>query len=358
MLEGVKILEFAQYYPGPYASLRLQDWGAQVIKIEPPAGDNSRYHEKVGDDEGIAYQVLNRGKPSVVLNLKDEGDLQRARELAQWADVLVEGFRPGVMDRLGLGYEAVKRLNPGIVYCSITGYGQTGSLHTKSGHDLNYLALGGMLSHLTDAQGRPVLPEVALVDTVSGLTASEAMLAGLVKRSLDPNGEGCYLDISMTESIAVLQSLVLAQQERWDKADCNPRNVSYNIYETADGRFVTIAAMEPKFWLNFCRAVERMDLAEAHMSPAEESNPAFGEMVALFKSRSFEEWLDFFYREDCCFAPVLTAREAAEFPLFTERRIVERRWGLTHMKTHYLGEVDLPEYSVPIARLGQNDLQV
>lgn len=356
MLEGVNVVDFAQYYPGPYATLRLQDWGARVVKVEPPGGDPSRQHRRIGGAEGIAYQVLNRGKQSVELNLKDGADLDRARALVKRADVLVEGFRPGVMERLGLGYQAARELNPGIVYCSITGYGQSGSLRGKSGHDLNYLALSGLLSALAGEDGRPVLPQVALVDAVSGVAASEAVLAGLVKRSLDPTGEGCYLDVSMTEAVGVLQSLVLAERERFDEAP-SPRCVSYNIYETQDGRYVTIAAMEPKFWENFCRAVGRPRLIAAHQSPAEEGNPAYRDMVELFKEHPFADWMEFFYREDCCFGPVLNASEVAGFPLFAERRMVERRWGLAHMKTHYLGDAELPAYPVPIARLGQNSVQ-
>lgn len=358
LLTGIKVVDFSGYYPGPYATLRLQEWGATVIKVEPPAGDYARVFRRPAPDvEGNVFQSWNRGKECVVFNLKDPDDLAKCQDLVKDADVIVEGFRPGVMGRLGLGYEDVKAVNPGVVYVSISGYGATGSLASKSGHDLNYLALAGVLSQLRGNDGVPIFPNVLFCDTTTGIVASEAILAGLVKRSLDPNHEGCYFDISMTEAVLGLMQNALGENVLGNMPRYSLRCVNFNVYETSDGRFVTLAAMEPKFWKAFCDAVDRPDLIKAFETPTTEDNPFYRRMVALFKGRTFDEWVQFFYDEDCCFAPVLDADEIEEFPLFAERSMIESRDGFTFVKPHYEGDgVPLRDYENFMPKLGQNTL--
>lgn len=358
LLEGLKVVDFSGYYPGPSCTLRLQEWGATVIKVESPKGDYARVFRRPDKDtEGNIFQCWNRGKQSVVFNLKDEGQNAKCRELVKDADAIIEGFRPGVMHRLGLGYEDVKEKNPGIVYVSISGYGATGSLMSKSGHDLNYLALAGILGLLRDDDGKPIFPDILICDTVSGIVASEAVLAGLVHRANDPKHEGAYFDISMTEAVLGLIQPGLGEVAFGRPGRYTLRCVNFNVYETSDGRYVTIAAMEPKFWKAFCDAVERPDLYRAFETPVEASNPFYRKVVALFKAHDFEYWTDFFYKEDCCFAPVLDLDEVEDFPLFKDRSMIESKYGFTFVKPHYDGDgVPLPDYDIPMPKLGENKL--
>jgi crotonobetainyl-CoA:carnitine CoA-transferase CaiB-like acyl-CoA transferase len=354
LLESVTVVDFSQYFPGPYATLRLADWGARVVKVEPPAGDPSRRHSSVDGGDGTAFRALNRGKPSVCLDLKDGDDRRRALDLVATADVLVEGFRPGTMSRLGLGYDVVSAANPGIVYCSVTGYGQDTSIARLSGHDLNYLALSGVASQLTDEHGRPVLPKVALVDTVAGIAASEAILAGLVQRGR--TGRGTYLDVSMTEAVQALLVLHVTEFSAHGHGVSEEPVVSYHVYETSDGRYVTLAAMEDKFWAAFCEGVGRPDLLGAKGAPAVPGNPAYEAMVALVASRTFAQWVEFFRGHDCCFAPVLGLGELAGFPPVAERGLVGSRSGLDYLATHFLDRADFLGPGKTTYALGENDL--
>lgn len=356
LLNGIKIVDFSGYYPGPYATLRLQEWGAQVVKVEPPAGDYARVFRRPSKDvEGNIFQSWNRGKDCVVFNLKDPDDLAKCKDLVKDADVIVEGFRPGVMGRLGLGYDDVRAVNPGIVYVSISGYGATGSLASKSGHDLNYLALAGVLGLLRDDAGKPIFPDVLFCDTISGIVASEAILAGLVKRGI--SGEGQYFDISMTEAVLGLIQPGLGEAALGNVPRYTLRTVNFNVYETSDGRYVTLAAMEPKFWKAFCNAVDRPDLLPALDTPPTNDNPYYRRVVSLFKSRTFNEWLQFFYDEDCTFAPVLDLDEVEDFPLFKERGMIQSKDGFTFVKPHYEGDgKPLREYETFMPKLGENKL--
>lgn len=358
LLKGIKIVDFSGYYPGPSATLRLQEWGASVVKIEPPAGDYARVFRRPDKEtEGNIFQCWNRGKQCVTFDLKNADDLARCKQLVAEADVVVEGFRPGVMGRFGLGYEDVKAVNKGVVYVSISGYGATGSLSSKSGHDLNYLALAGVLGLLRGNDGAPIFPDVLFCDTVTGIVASEAILAGLVGRSLNPEGEGAYFDISMTEAVLGLVQPGLGENALGNPPRYTLRCVNFNVYETADGRYVTLAAMEPKFWKAFCDAVDRPDLIKAFETPVTQDNPFYRRVVALFKSRTFEEWTQFFYDADCCFAPVLDVDELEEFPLFAERSMIESRDGFTFVKPHYEGDgVPLRDYEIFMPKMGENSL--
>jgi len=349
LLEGIKVVDFTRYFPGPFATLRLEEWGAEVIKVEDPNGDPSRVM-------GTLYRAMNRGKQSVCADLKDAAQREIVLDLMKSADIVVEGFRPGVADRLGIGYEAARAMNPEVVYCSISGYGQKTSLARLSGHDLNYMALAGMLAQFSDASGRPIKPKIALADAVSGIVASEAILAGLVRKSR--TGEGAYLDISITEAVSLLLGLHVAELSESGVEMGDQGVISYNIYESKDGRFVTLGAMEEKFWVNFCTAVARPDLIPAKDTPDVAENSYFGEMVDLMKSRTFSEWTDFFLTVDCCFAPVFNVGELAGLPWVKERGLIEHKWGLDHMATHYPNGDGFLDYAIAYAELGENALQL
>ncbi len=312
LLTGVKVVDFTPLLPGPYASLRLADLGAEVVKVEPPGGDLARHMGLHSGGAGVVFLANNRNKTSVVLDLKTASGQSEAMALVETADVVLEGFRPGVADRLGIGYEAVHRVNPRIVYCSLTGYGQTSPLADMAGHDLNYMATSGMLAQFRDADGQPVVPKVQLADLLGGVVASEAILAALLHR--ERTGEGQHLDVAMTDALMgllTMHALVDAVNGYpWGVQDLGGGLVCYNLYRTLDGRMVSLGALEPKFWQAFCAGVERPDWVQAQFTPASLENPVFREVTDLFAQRSLAEWTQFGQHVDCCLQPVLEVNEA------------------------------------------------
>lgn len=307
MLEGIRVVDFTRYLPGPYATLRLADMGAEVIKVESPGtGDPARV---MGD--GFVYRANNHKKKSVTINLKSTKGQALAVQLACQADVVVEGFRPGVADALGIGYEELQKVRPEIIYCSISGYGQTGPLSKLGGHDLNYMALSGVLSQLTDQEGSPSQPGIQLADMLGGIVASEAILAALINKPR--TGKGKFLDISLTGALTGLMNLhQLIHKEIGDEnglPELRGTLISYRLYETQDGRYISLCALERKFWENFCLAVGQEKWIDDHLSQAAEENQTFREVKALFKSRTFAQWSRFSCETDCCLAPVLGTGE-------------------------------------------------
>jgi crotonobetainyl-CoA:carnitine CoA-transferase CaiB-like acyl-CoA transferase len=352
LLDGIKVIDFSQY-AGPWATLRLQDWGAEVIKIESPTGDMSRHQEPVRDGFSLAFKVLNRGKSSICVDLKNEGVRQQVYELVKTADVVVEANRPGVTKRLGIDYETLSALNPAIVYCSFSGFGQDSVCSSKSGHDLNYMALSGMLAQFRDAGGRPVKPKVALADFVAGVTASESILAGLVQSQR--TGKGCYLDISMTESVATLLGLLIADYSENGTVSGVPDEICYNIYETRDGRYVTVAALEDKFWMAFCEGIGHPELIPEKAASVTNNSSAYQKLAAIIKDQDFVYWQEFFVNNDCCFAPVLGIEDLIDHPLLRTRGLLKDSWGLTNVSTHFLDREDFASYERPFAKLGEDN---
>lgn len=334
LLEGVKIVDLTRYFPGPFATLRLSDWGAEVVKVEAPEGEPGRCINRYEDAEGSVFRSVNRGKRGIFANLKDEVDRRVVLDEIASADALIEGFRPGVAARLGLGYDAVLAVKPDIVYCSLTGYGQSGPYANLSGHDLNYMALSGCLDQLLDGDGRPIKPAIAFADLIGGIAASEALLAGIVRR--DKTGEPCYIDVSLTEAVLSIMGL---HATHWSLGQGlhgqMDGTISYAIYETSDGRHVTLAAMEDKFWKNFCDGVGAPDLYEGKNTIPGADNPYYVRICAIFREHDFDHWMRFFKENDCCFAPVLNIGEALEVESFRERGLVEQNWGATYIATHY-----------------------
>jgi len=319
MLDGIKIVDFTNYIPGPFATLRLGELGAEVVKIEAPEGDPAR-----NTGEGYVFNAHNRGKKSIVINLKQAEGKLLALDLLARADVVVESFRPGVMDKLGLGYEAVKKVNSGIVYCSVTGYGMDGEMSSLGSHDLNYMSLSGALAQMKDDKGRPVHPTHTFSDYIGGMAASERILAALVARG--KTSEGSYHCISIADSMASLMANhVLIEKETGYPNGVSVLNgtvIGYGLYETKDGRYVSLGALEPKFWHNFCQGVGREDWLSAHYSRPENTNPVYRELVDLIKSKSLSQRADFGMKIDCCLTPVLEAGELAHYPYWREKNFV------------------------------------
>lgn len=331
MLSGLRVLDFSQYLPGPYASLRLAEMGAEVTKIERPPGDPARFLS-----EGVVFRANNRNKKSLLLQLNDKNDHERVRQLIEKTDVIIESFRPGVMKKFGLDYDAVKVLNPSIIYCSLTGYGNDSPLAQLGSHDLNYMALSGVLSQLSDSNGKPVHPTMTISDLVGGIAASEAILAAYIHQL--KTGEGAYIDVALLDMVIGLQTThLLYEQEGLSKKgipEINGSNISYHLYETKDGRFVSIAALEPKFWQAFCEWANKQEWLDAHLSPANEDNPVYKEIQECFKSYLLKEWLEIAMKVDACLAPVLSIEELQHHPHMKKRGIIfDAEWGDRQVRT-------------------------
>ncbi|WP_102275113.1 CaiB/BaiF CoA transferase family protein [Cytobacillus massiliigabonensis] len=337
MLEGVRIIDFSNYLPGPFATMRLAELGAEVIKVEAIDGDPARRLGIKKNDTGIVFLANNRKKKSITLNLKEEAGKEQALQLIKTADALLESFRPGVMRKLGLDYKSVINHKEDIVYCSLTGYGEYGSFSHLGSHDLNYMGVSGVLSQLKDENGKPVHPSIQIADYIGGMAASERILAGIVSKPLTVRGS--YHNISIAETVAsIMGNHLLIQQETGDKTgigELNGNLISYAIYETKDNRYVTLGALEPKFWLNFCHALGRDEWIKAHFSKAETNNPIYTQVRELFQSKNLAEWLEFGEKVDCCLAPVLEPNELYSFPPFQEKEIVYKdNFGSLSVKMH------------------------
>ncbi|WP_040206143.1 CaiB/BaiF CoA transferase family protein [Neobacillus jeddahensis] len=337
MLTGIRIIDFTNYLPGPFATLRLAELGAEIIKVEPPEGDPARNTVLSQQGMGLVFLANNRQKKSITLNLKEKTGVETALKLIANADVVVESFRPGVMEKLGLGYETVKKVKPEMVYCSISGYGQKGLLSKLGNHDLNYMALSGVLAQFKDQQGRPVHPSITIADYLGGFAANERILAGLVSKML--TGKGSYHSISITDQlVSLLGNHVMVEKETGEATGINVLNgsvISYALYETLDGRYMSIGALELKFWANFCVTNGREDWVRAQFTQTNQSNLVYQEITALFKSKTFYEWIEFAQRVDCCLAPVLEIGELSENPYFKEKELIfASAWGDYQVKMH------------------------
>jgi len=336
-LAGVRILDLSRLLPGPFCTMLLADFGADVIKGEEPhRGDYIReWYPRIGRNSGF-HVVLNRNKRSLTLNLKSGAGREIFRQLARQADVVLEGFRPGVMARLGLDYESLRALNPRLIYGALSGYGESGPRCQRAGHDINYLALGGVLSY-GGRDGRPTLPGVQIADLGGGalLAAFSIALALLVR---ERQGAGQYLDIAMLDGSFLWNCL------RWGKylADgeiprpgddlLNHGFACYNLYETRDGRYMSLGAIEPQFWKAFCAAAAQPEWARSnYLEPGPHQGPLIEAVAALFKQRTQAEWVAHFAQSDCCCEPVLNLEEASRDSQILARQLVvdlmHQSWG-------------------------------
>lgn len=328
-LEGVRVLDFSALLPGPMATLILAEAGAEVIKVERPGrGDEMRsYVPKFGEDS-VNFALLNRGKRSIAIDLKEEGAIDRLRGLIQSADIVVEQFRPGVMDRLGLGYEALSTINPRIIYCAITGYGQSGPMADVAAHDLNYVAQTGLLGLSAGSDGAPVLPP-ALIADIAGGTYPAVVNILLALRQRDRTGRGCKLDIAMADNLFpfLYWAIGNGQLGQWPKpgeelvTGGTPR---YQIYRTSDNRFIAAAPLEDKFWTNFIEAIGApRELLDDSQSPAEVKS----RIQQVLGGQTAEHWSRRFDGKDVCCAVVASVQEAMASPHFRSRGLFSRTLG-------------------------------
>lgn len=320
-LSNIVILDLTRLYPGGYSSLMLADLGARVIKVEEPGtGDYFRHFPPLQQNEGAYFLALNINKESMVLDLKTQNGRTDFLSLMERSDVVLEGFRSGVMSRLGLGYEYLKRINPGLIYCALTGYGSDSPYRRKAGHDLNYLAQTGYLDVSRPKAGAPPIQPIQIADLAGGIFATLGILAALIKRS--HTGTGSYIDISMADGVSSLMSLLFSRFWVTGEQSCATLEVGgatayYNIYPTRDGRYITLAAMEQKFWKSFCTAIRREDLIPLQFT--NEQKKLIEELRKIFLTKDLADWVQLLEPVDCCFAPVKSLREVEKDLHFQSR---------------------------------------
>lgn len=320
-LAGIRVLDFSTLLPGPLATLMLAEAGAEVIKIERPDGEDMRRFEPKWGEESVSFALLNRGKKSVAADLKEPKVRDRILTLGKTADVVVEQFRPGVMDRLGLGYAAFRAANPRIVYCAITGYGQTGPRKDRAGHDLNYIGDAGLLALSSGPQGNRVVPP-ALTADIAGASYPAVMNILLALRQREATGAGTFIDVSMADCVFPFMFWALGQgfaTGRWpgDGTELltggSPR---YHLYETRDGKIAAVAAIEQRFWTAFCAAI---GLESALIDDTRDMRATVARVAEIIAGKTAAEWLPVFDQADCCCSIVQTLSAALDDPHFKAR---------------------------------------
>lgn len=326
-LEGMRVLDLTRLLPGPFCTLLLADLGADVIKVEDPAlGDYLRWGPPIASSGMSAhFHTINRNKRSIGLDLKQREGRELLMELAGWADVLIEQFRPGVMERLGLDYDTVKEVHPSIVYCSLTGYGQDGPYRDVAGHDINYLGYAGVLGLTGAAGGPPVISGVQIADLgAGGMFAALSILAGYIH--MKSTGEGQHIDVSMLDGS--ISWLTVNTGELFTGGLAPERGTQllqgatpcYNVYEAKDG-YLAVGALEGKFWARLCELLGRPEYADMQFS-IEKFDEIFAWLKETFATRTRAEWMDVFGREDACVSPVLSLSEMAADPQVVHREMI------------------------------------
>jgi crotonobetainyl-CoA:carnitine CoA-transferase CaiB-like acyl-CoA transferase len=349
-LSGVRVLDFSTLLPGPFATLILAEAGAEVIKVERPGGgDEMRNREPRLGPDSATFALLNRGKRSIAVDLKDSSARACLTPLIEAADVLVEQFRPGVMDRLGLGYDAVRSLNRRLIYCSLSGYGQSGLRAQLAGHDINYLADSGLLSLVSGRDGTPALPAVPLADIAGGSYPLVInILLALLQRAR--TGEGCHLDIAMADNVMCLGYWALARGLRsgeWPQPDGDTitgARARYRNYRARDGRFIAVGALEEKFWRMFCDIIDLPDDLRDDRRTPEQSIRGVAERLAAQDS---SYWERAFAGRDICCTVVRTMEEAVRSPAAAERGLLKR--------PTTAGDDTMPALPIPLADALRSD---
>lgn len=317
-LQGLKILDMSRLLPGPYCTMMLADFGADVIKIEDPQlGDYCRDFEPQINGTSMWHLLLNRNKRSLTIDLRNSAGKVLFLQLVKQADVVIEGYRPGVLDKLDVGYAAASKVNPRIIYCSITGYGKVGPYVQDAGHDLNYVSLAGITAMSGTKSGTPSVPGVLASDMSAGMQAAIAILIAL--RHRDQTGQGQEIDISLHNT--ALSLLPTAASCLFGDRSITERGThwftgsqpNYNIYQTADNRYLAVACLEDKFWHNMCQAMQRPELID-NIKQETLFASTISELQQEFLKKSAAEWMQIFQGKDTCVTHILTYAEAAQDP--------------------------------------------
>ena len=335
-LTGIKVLDFCRNAPGMFCTMILGDLGAEVLMVERPMDSERAAYERVvsgintPEDERrhATYNALQRNKRSLALNLNEPEAQEVFHALVKEADVLVEGFRPGVMDRLGAGYQKVKEINPRTVYCSVSGYGQTGPYASLAGHDINYISFAGALSMFGNSEKeKPAIPMNLLADYAGGgLCGAVGVLAALMARHT--TGQGQYLDIAMTEGVMYMMAAMVSSF--FAQGDIPKRGLDrlnggasyYNVFPTKDGKYLSIAAIEPWFWANLCRALEREDLVDQQQATGPERDEITQFLERTFLTRTRDEWFELLKDQSISVGKVYDLEEALADPQVAHRGMV------------------------------------
>ncbi len=330
-LSGIKVVDLSVFLPGPMLTMMMADQGAEVIKIETVMGDPARDQAPFEGGKSVWFRNLNRGKQSIVLDLKSDDDKARLWDLIADADVFVEGFRPGVMKRLGFDYATVSARNPRIVYCSISAFGQTGELAHHPAHDMAVQAMAGFLSvndgpPFDKLRGTPVVPGVPSADMAAGLTGLSAVLMALIGR--EKSGKGDYIDCAMFDSLLPWCAHIAGDAIAGGEAPSSSQQRSlggaafYQVYTTADAKHVVLGGREMKFVTNLMTALERPDLITVAERPAGQQGALVEFLRETFLTKSRDEWIAWFSDKDVAFSPVLDFREALDQPHIAERGLI------------------------------------
>jgi len=326
-LDGFKVLDFTTLLPGPLASLVLAESGAEIIKIErPKVGDEMRHYPPMWGSSSAGFAMLNRGKSSLSIDLKDQAQRARLMPIIEQSDILIEQFRPGVMKRVRLDYETLKKLNPKLIYCSISGYGQTGAKSQQAGHDLNYIGDTGLLSNST-GKDNPTLPPTLIADIAGGTyPALVNILMAIIAR--DKTGKGCHLDIAMTDNMFMLMAFAMSQgltTNKWPQdgnALLTGGSPRYQLYRTKDGKLLATAALEEKFWQNFCAIIK---LPTQMVDQTHDAQIVIDKIQLIIAKHNAAHWEKVFENKDCCSTIVRTIDEAMNDTHFQERGLFGKK---------------------------------
>ncbi len=335
-LQGIRILDLSRLLPGPMASMLLADWGADVIKIEDPfSPDDTRNYPPYIGDQSIYYLAINRSKRSLKLNINSLEGKAVFFELLKTSDIVLESFRPGVLKHFGVDYQAAKVINPRIIYVSITGYGQNGEYANKAGHDLNYIGYSGILGLNSLDKEKPVIPRVQIADIAGGsYMAAIACLLGLQNRQI--TGSGDYIDVSMLDACLPLMSLPLAEyfagypKEQSDTGILSGKIPNYNVYQCKDGKWLTLGALEPKFWAGFCKLINRPDWINAIIPDSEAAEQVKTSLTELFATKTRKEWIAEASEYDICLSPIQSIQEVVN-----DSNLQSRKMFRTHTHSDY-----------------------
>ncbi|MDQ1278113.1 MAG: hypothetical protein QG555_1155 [Thermodesulfobacteriota bacterium] len=368
-LEGMLVLDLSQRLPGGLCTQILADFGADVIKVENPrGGDGFRNTPPLLGANGSFFHILNRNKKSMTLDIKKPAGRDIFLSMASRADIIVESARPGTMKKMGLAYEDLQGLNPKIIYCSVTGFGQTGPYRERPAHDINILAISGILELLGEKGRPPIVPAIMISGAGGGgINAALGIMAALLRR--ERTGKGQYLDVSILDGLSPFLVLMMSEYLAGKGAPVRGESrlggghACYNIYETRDGKFLALGCLEQKFWDGLCRCLNREDLCADLMAPLPRQAEIIQELKAIFLQKNRDEWMTILGQDDICFSPVNSLPEALDDPQVRHR-------GLWFQASHPAGDVipqqgfpikfsqDQPELRIPPPLLGQHTMEI
>ncbi|MEG6532231.1 CaiB/BaiF CoA-transferase family protein [Caldibacillus thermoamylovorans] len=328
-LQSIRVLDLSRLLPGPFCTMLLADFGAEVIKIEAPElGDYARHYEPKIDENSVMFHSLNRNKKSVTLDLKTDEGKDQFLQMVGKADVVVESFRPGVMKRLGLDFPVLEKINPRLIYCAISGYGQTGPYAEMPGHDINYISYAGLLELMGEKDGKPIVPAVQVADLAGGAyPAVTGILLALLER--EKSGKGQFIDISMMDGvISLLQSTLPNYLMKNIPSKRGEQMLSgglacYEVYQTKDGRWLAVGALEMKFWRIFCQKLGKPEWIPLLNEPDEVQYKLKHDIQTVMYTKTLAEWMDIFEDAEACVSPVLTFAELVNHPQVQVRRMFE-----------------------------------